>query len=454
MHWATQEVKCGAFEDSRLDLRLVRMMEDLSSRPNCPPTEAFKDTAGVVAAYRFWNNPRVAPSQILSGHVEQTVQRCQKYPTVLAIQDTTEINVSHRRSVKDVGYLGSRHTRGLYLHSLFAVSTTGVPLGLLRQIVWSRPLKDLGKRYTCRKRLLKDKESRRWLHGLTAAATTLQNHPHVVVVGDRESDLFPLFAAPRPTNVDLLVRVCREKRLVGHKAKYLGQALRQSAVKGVVEISIPRTGSHSPRIAKLSVRWVSLDVHPPSKSPWKASVKLQFILVEERHPPKGIRPIRWVLVTTLPVENLEDALRYIQWYAFRWRIEQYHQVFKDGCRIEQLQLQGADSIRRAIATYGIVAWRVLWLTLQARETPDAPCTVILDEHEWHVLYAKLHKRKPIPATPPTLREAVRMIARLGGFLCRKGDGEPGPKTIWRGLRRLDDLAAAWRLAQLHSLHPR
>ncbi len=154
-----------------------------------------------------------------------------------------------------------------------------------------------------------------------------------------------------------------------------------------------------------------------------------------------------MLATTLSIDSLSDALQYIQWYAFRWRIEQFHQVFKDGCRIEQLQLETADGIRRALATYAIVAWRVLWLTLQSRQTPDIPCTLVLSTDEWQVLYAKLHPHKLLPAQPPRLREAVRMIARLGGFLGRKGDGEPGPKTLWRGLRRLDDLAAAWRLAR-------
>jgi hypothetical protein len=451
--WASQEVKCGGFEDPRLDLRLVRMVEAMSNRPSCTPPEAFRDEAGLKGAYRFWNNPRVSPRGILAGHVDQTVQRAGKYPVVLAIQDTTEIDVTSRPSVRGVGYLASPKGRGLLLHSVFAVSPTGLPLGTIRQIVWSRPLKDLGKRHQRRKTPLKDKESRRWLHGLTAAAVALQNHPHTVVIGDRESDFFPLFAAPRRKNVDLLVRVTRETRRVEHPSKYLGQALQQSPVQGAIEISLPRSGSHSARTAKLAVRWLSVEVHPPVNGPRGPSVKLQFLLVEEIDPPPGIRPIRWLLATTLPIENLEQALQYVQWYAFRWRIEQFHYVFKSGCRIEELQLESADSIRRAIATHAIVAWRVLWLALQARETPDAPCTVVLQQHEWQVLHAKLHPHKPIPADPPTLREAVRMIANLGGFLGRKGDGEPGPKTLWRGIRRLDDLATAWRLARLHSRDP-
>jgi hypothetical protein len=429
------------------------MMEQLSLRPNCPPTEAFPDRAGLVAAYRLWNNPRISPREILTGHVEQTVRRAGDYPVVLAVQDTTEIDLTGHPATQGTGYLASPRGRGLLLHSVFAVSPTGVPLGTLRQIAWTRPLQQLGKRHQRRKTPLKDKESRRWLHGVTAAAKTLPTHPHVVVMGDRESDLFPLFAAPRAANVDLLVRVSREMRRVEHSAKYLREALEQTPRKGVVEITLPRSGNHAARRAKLAISWCSLVVHAPRHGPRAAPVRLQFILAEELEPPKGVRPIRWILATTLPVETLDDALRYVQWYAFRWRIEQFHQVFKDGCRVEELQLETTDAIRRALATYAVVAWRVLWLTLQARETPEAPCTQILHEHEWHALYAKLHPHHAIPAEPPPLREAVRMIARLGGFLGRKGDGEPGPKTLWRGLRRLDDLADAWLLARLHLRDP-
>lgn len=452
MRWADCEVKSGSFEDPRLDLRLIRMIEALSSRPNSPPTEAL-DPAGLVGAYRFWNNSRVSPSAILRGHIEQTAERAACYPVALAIQDTTEIDVTSRPSVRGAGYLASPKRRGLLLHSVFAVSPTGVPLGTLRQIVWSRPLQELGKRHQRRQRPLEEKESRRWLHGVTAAATRLASHPHVVVIGDRESDFFPLFAASRPNNVDLLVRVSREARRVEHAARYLHKALEQAPLEGVVELALARSGSHRARTAKLAVRWSSLQVHAPVNGPPGNSVTLNFLLVEEIDAPQGVRPIRWMLATTLPVKRLDDALQYVQWYAFRWRIEQFHQVFKDGCRIEQLQLETADGIRRAIATYAIVAWRVLWLNLQARQTPDDPCTAILTRAEWQVLYAKFHPRLPLPETPPSLREAVRMIARLGGFLARKGDGEPGTKTLWRGLRRLDDLAAAWQLAQHRPREP-
>lgn len=122
-------------------------------------------------------------------------------------------------------------------------------------------------------------------------------------------------------------------------------------------------------------------------------------------------------------------------------------MLKSGCGIEQLQLEAAARLERALAICCIVAWRLLWLTYQARQTPNRPCTEILARHEWQALVCTVQGTPVPPTEPPSLHEAVRMIAQLGGFLARKGDGEPGVKTIWRGLIRLNDIAATWLLVR-------
>lgn len=445
MSWAWEELRGTRLGDPRLELRLPRMVEDFAEHPEASCPEAL-GRAGAKAAYRFWDNSRVQATDVLAGHAQETARRSMDYPVVLVAQDTTEINLTAHPATKGVGYLGSPDGRGLLLHTLLAISSTGIPLGVLRQFTWTRPLEQLGKRHRRRKTALQDKESQRWLDGLAAAAEGLPQHPHVVLIGDRESDLFDLFAAPRPGRVDLLVRVCREKRRVEHPAKYLDAALQREPVRGHVQIEIPPRANRQGRKATMAVRWLSLEVHAPCRGPKRPSVRLTFILVEEINPPQGEKPVRWLLATTLSVESLEDALQYVQWYAYRWTIERFHFVLKSGCKIEQRQLEAVERMERAIAVFSIVAWRLLWLTLQARETPDTPCTVILEEFEWKVLCATVRTRTR-PVAPPTLREAVRMIAQLGGFLGRKCDGEPGPQTLWRGLRRLHDLGQGWLAAQ-------
>jgi hypothetical protein len=447
MSWAWDETSTSWLADPRLDLRLSRMLEGFAQHPEASCPEAL-GRAGAKAAYRFWNNERVHAEEVLAPHADQTEQRSMAYPVVLVAQDTSEINLTDHPATRGTGYLGAPHCRGLLLHSLLAVSPTGVPLGVIRQFTWVRPVQQLGKRHQRRKTALKDKESQRWLDGLTATAERFAHHAHAVLMGDRESDIFDLFAMPRPGNIDLLVRVCREKRRVEHPARYLDRALEAEPVRGHVQIEILARANRQARRATMAVRWLSLEVCAPCHGPKRPGVRLNFILIEEIKPPQGEKPVRWLLATTLPVETLEDALRCVQWYAYRWTIERFHFVLKSGCKIEERQLETVAAMERAIPLFSIVAWRLLWLTLQARETPDAPCTMILEEFEWKALCVTvLAGPRRLATKPPTLREAVRLIAQLGGFLGRKCDGEPGPQTLWRGLRRLHDIARGWRAGQ-------
>ena len=165
-------------------------------------------------------------------------------------------------------------------------------------------------------------------------------------------------------------------------------------------------------------------------------------------PPDEATALRWLLLTSLPVVDFGSACDALRYYAYRWLIERYHFVLKSGCRLERLQLETASRLDVALALYNIVAWRLLWLTYLAREQPERSCEPMLQTYEWQALYATIHQTPHVPDPPPSLRQAVRWIAQLGGFLGRKGDGEPGVQTLWRGLQRLHDIAATWRL-----LHP-
>ena len=165
--------------------------------------------------------------------------------------------------------------------------------------------------------------------------------------------------------------------------------------------------------------------------------------LEEEPPPEVKEPLEWMLLTTVPTTDPEQAGVRLSWYARRWGIEVFHRVLKSGCRIQDRALKTAHRIEACLAIDLVVAWRVYLLNKQGRETPDVPCDLFLEEEEWKVLAIRFNK--PLD-TPPTLREAVRMIATLGGFLGRKGDGEPGTTTLWRGLIRLAAMVEGYRLA--------
>jgi len=172
------------------------------------------------------------------------------------------------------------------------------------------------------------------------------------------------------------------------------------------------------------------------------------IEVREVNPPAGEKAIRWLLLTSLALDSIEQARTYVRWYTYHWLIERFHYVLKSGCQLEERQLCQEKRLERLLAVFSLVAWQLLWLTYQARLAPDAPCTVALQPHEWQALYAFIQRNPHLPTTAPTLHQAVRWIAQLGGFLGRKGDGEPGVKVLWRGWQRLQDIAATWT-----RLHP-
>jgi len=155
--------------------------------------------------------------------------------------------------------------------------------------------------------------------------------------------------------------------------------------------------------------------------------------------------VEWLLLSTLAVNNFDDAIERIEWYSCRWVIEIYHKVLKSGCKIEERQFEEADRLERYLAIDSVVAWRILGLTFQSRETPQMSCEAFLEPEEWQALYCFTKKTTQAPKQAPTLREAALWIAKLGGFLGRKHDGHPGVTVMWRGFQRLADIVATWQV---------
>jgi len=446
--WATQELRYVDLGDARLNKRLAKMVEDFAAQPESSVPQACGDWAATKGAYGFWKNDKVEPDAIVWSHGQSTLERLSSHDTVINIQDTTDLNFTHHAKKQGMGHLDHPAAKGLKVHSCLAVSLEGVPQGLIYQQVWARDPKTLGKKHKRRKLPTKDKESQRWLDTLSVSQDAVPSDKQVITVADREADIYDLFALPRREGSHLLIRVSYNRR-VEHEAKYLWEAVRQSPILGEVTVDIGRRGNQPARKATLSIRIARLSICPPCNRPDKASlpsIPVYMVLAEEDAPPEGVKPVCWLLLATFPVETFEEAIRCVKYYSYRWLIERYHFVLKSGCGLEKLQLEKAEGIHRALATYCIVAWRLLWLTYEARYNPDSPCDRVLETYEWQALCCYSHKTSVPPITPPNLHEAVVMIARLGGFLARKGDGEPGVKTIWRGLRRLHDIVSGWQLA--------
>ncbi len=442
--WAAQELELADLGDPRRKRRLIQIVEDLAAQPSASVPQACGSRAKTKAAYRFWDDAHVTPAAIQASHLEQTAARAQRKGQVLAIQDTTELDYADHPHTQGLGPLENVCQNGFKVHSSLAVSTDGVPLGLLDQQVWVR---DGQQKKPRRQRATRDKESQRWLTAWTESQARLPAAVSVITVADSEADIFDLFATPRRVGAELLIRGTHHRR-VDATAKYLWETLRAQPVRNTFSLSVRRREGQPPRTAHLTVRTATVTIQPPRHHVKRAQVPpvtLNVILVEELQPPAGVSPIVWLLLTTLPIETWAQVQQAVTWYSYRWLIERYHFVYKSGCHLEDLQLETVERLQRALATYSLVAWRLLWLTYQARRTPDDSCEVALERAEWQALYAKHFATTQVPSTPPTLHAAVRWIAQLGGFLGRRSDGEPGVKTIWLGLRRLDDLTAMWQL---------
>jgi Transposase DNA-binding/Transposase Tn5 dimerisation domain len=441
--------------DARRTERLVHLASVLGAQPTASLPDATGDPATLKAAYRFFDNDAIDPAQILTSHVKATTARLRQVPRVLAVQDSTLLDWTPHPNTTGLGPLATLHQQGLLVHSTLAITPERVPLGLLAQEVWARDAATFAHKGAPKQRPIDEKESQKWLTSLAAVVQLHEDCPetHIVSVGDAEADVYDRFVAPRSSGVDLLVRAGQNRR-VAHEQKMLWAAVERAPMVATREVRVPRRDGHPARTAVLSVPWQAVTLRPPKHraSEQLADVALWAVLAVEAKPPAGVETVEWLLLTTVPIETTADALERLDWYECRWGIEVWHKVLKSGCKIEARQLERAERLKRCLALYSVIAWRILYGTMLARAAPEAPCTVLLEDDEWQALSCAIHRTAQPPTDVPTIRTAVRWIGQLGGFLGRKGDGEPGVTVLWRGFQHLLDLTTMYRIMRPPSLH--
>ena len=454
--WAEQEFGNADLGDYRRTRRLIQIAEQRGCQPNASITQSCGGNAAAKAAYRFYENEAISMSAILSSHQQATKTRMSQESIVLAVQDTTELDYTNHPATKGLGTLHNKKQQGMLMHTTFAVTPARVPLGIIHQQIWTRPAAEFGKKHKRKQLPIEEKESQKWLTSLEATSHMQKQLPHtkVVSVGDREADVYELFALSHTLSQNVLVRAAWNRK-VQHPENYLWAFLENQPVAGTLTITVSRKGKQPARQAELSIRYAKVTLNPPWRpKPVKLEpITLWAVLAHEDHPPEGIKEnlaVSWLLLTSMPVNSFQEACERIQWYTCRWLIEIYHKILKSGCRVEERQFATAENIKRYLAVDDVVAWRVLYLTMLGRQTPHIPCTAILEVHEWQALYCFIHKTSKPPDELPTLRQATTWIAQLGGFLGRKGDGEPGVTVLWRGLQRLHDIVDTWLIFHLPS----
>lgn len=461
--WIDMETKSADFGDKRIDARFQVVLDQLSAKASLSIPAACGGATEATAAYRFFSNEKATPAKVLQPHRDATVQRVRSEAVVIAAQDTTEADLT-RAQEKVGGPLSDSHRWGLFIHPVLVMTPQRVPLGVVGAEMWSRDPQELDKssqerRCERRQKPFEEKESHRWLRGYEAACQLAAEAPHtqVVCVSDSEGDIYECFLAGVPgegPRADWIVRGCQDRSLVEEEEKNLLALLACQTPLGKMKIWVSqreattgddrkRRQSRRGRKATVSVRAVRTLLSPPYRPGQKLpAVYVNAILVREDHPPAGVEPIQWLLVTSLPIATFEEACTVVGYYCCRWEIEVFFRVLKSGCKIEELQFEHEDRLQVCVAMYLIVAWRVLYVLMMGRAYPELPCEAIFSAEEWKAVYV-IANGQAAPTTPPTLEEIIVMIAELGGYLDRKHDGPPGPQTMWIGLQRMRDFAIAW-----------
>ncbi len=447
--WAAWELGGVAVRDERIVNRLVETAATLAEHPGRTIPQACGSWAKTKAVYRLLDDESVSPEMILSSHRERTIERMKGHDVVLAVQDTTRLGYSGPPN-GEIGLSGScPYSRGFLMHSAVAVTTEGVPLGLLDQHIWTRPPDEVGKTDRRKELPIEDKESFEWLRSLDRSLEGIPNNVTVVTVCDRGADIYEFIRKALLDDRPILIRVAQDRRVLEEQRRLYALADGYPEA-GKIVVDIPRDPRRNlpPRKATLAVKFFGAIIWPTLEQTKLMVQKPVYIIrAKEMDPPEEVEEgVDWLLLTTIPMNSLEDATEKIRWYTLRWRIERFHHILKNDCGIQELQLETADRLKNAIALYSLVALKVLWFTYQARETPNASCAMILEKQEWQALYCVANNTPIPPDSPPTLEEAARLIGKLGGHLGRKHDGMPGVKTITRGLQRLNDISQTWLVA--------
>lgn len=467
--WIDQELAGCGFADARLGKRFGMLMAQLSRGLGRTLPLACGDWSATKAAYRFLDNDRVSEADILAGHFQATQERFAATDgPMLVLHDTTEFSftrsdpaaIGQTKKVpsghKDQAGRQRMHTVcGMLMHSSLVVTTEGLPLGLSAIKLWTRKkfkgtnaLKGRGinggKHTINTTRIpIEEKESIRWLENVRQSTANLGNASRCVHIGDREADIYELFCQCDSLGAHFVFRTCVDRR-AGEGKETMIEVMEEQPVRAVHRIEVQDNKGRS-SIAVLDIKYHRLQVCPPiGKQKRYDNLTLTAIHATERGTPKDREAIEWKLLTDLPITCKADAIEKLEWYALRWRIETFHKVLKSGCRAEDSKLRSAERLANLIAILCILSWRVLWLCMINRVSPDLPARLVFTDTEIKILEHVVRMKDGSPRR--TVGSFLIRLAKLGGYLDRTGDLPPGNMVLWRGMARLTDIHLGFSLA--------
>lgn len=444
---------CAEFEgvslgDERLNRRLLNVATLVAAEPAASFPVASGNDANLEATYRFLNNERVQPDEILAPHVRRTVLRAHEVERVVVAHDTTIFNFGPSAR-EDLGHVGQGKSFGFYGHfSLALRADTGEALGVVHVQTHHRH-GDKGRRGHKARQSASDNEGRRWLEAVEASEHLLRPRTAPIHVMDREADSYALLANLASRGIRFVVRMKSPKRKVHGEHETVGEALVHANV--LAERKVPITArrrspmptirrlhpERSSRVASLLISAARVTIQQPSSSyvGTPRTLTLHAVRIFEPAPPRGEPAVEWRLWTLEPIDSVDDVLAVIDDCRRRWLIEEYFKALKTGCSFEKRQLESVDALLNALAVFIPVAWRLLLLRTMARDQPQQPASRALTPTQLHCLDFALRKlgRPHLPKRPST-RDAMLGVAGLGGHISNNGD--PGWIVLGRGYEKL------------------
>lgn len=449
--WVTKELAGIELGDKRLNKRVLNLLDAASKQPQSSLNTMFHTRKEIQACYRFFSNDLVTESKILEPHLKKTQERVCQQPVVLCPSDTTSLNYTTRKTLKDSGYISNNNAQGFFMHTTIAITPDRLHLGIVDQKLWAREKQKTTRSSKERERMMLDeKESYRWLEAYRSCDKLAKTSPNTkfIYITDREGDIFEIFYEREKNDVDFIVR-CKHNRTVypsDEKSNKLFEAAENSKILGEISFEIIKREDSTKRRVHQTIQTETFEI----KSRYGADnplqkAKINVVYLKEFNPPEGEEPIIWRLLTSLPINTQEDVEMIIRYYLCRWEIEVFFKTFKSGCKVEEKSLRSAERLYPLFNFFLIIAWRVNFLLHMSRITPDISCAYYFEESEWRAGYMAATRNKESLTSPPTLSEMMGYIGRLGGHLGRKKDFQPGVKAIWIGICKLHNYADAWDL---------
>jgi len=458
--WAREEFGHAELGDVRRTDRLVRLASCAAARPGGRITEVCKSDAERQGAYDFLECERVGEGALQDAAAQAAIRRVAGQPYAFVPVDGTSLGLSDCQRTKDFGAIGAyvEGGRGLKVIHAYILDSQGVPSGIGSQVWWTRPDEFVKKKQS---RPLRKKETVHWIEAINQISNrfaTWADGTRPWFVLDREGDCWSTLRRLLDQGELFTVRGCWDRRLktrAGEPRVYLRETLQRGRPAHVMQVDVSERPGRKARRARFELRaaHVTLDL----KNSWtKVRYKrdLNAVLVCERGTtPRGEKPLEWLLLTSAPMALVSDLERIVYSYVQRWRIEELHKTWKSGvCRVEDTQLRTKSRVIKWATIMVAVASRIERIKRLSREQPDAPASLVLSAEEIRalIILKRIQKKRTetVPDSEPTLSQATRWIADLGGYTGKSSGGPPGSITIRRGLEHIAPLALAIRAGEM------